>query len=298
VFLDATTSSRVRRVRHLLAVAGLALAAVGCADSGEPVAAISISLDRGGVPLGAPIELTLEIEALPPITEVQEDHRVLVHFLDANEELMWAEDHDPPTPTSQWQPGTPVRYTRRATVPMYPYIGDVTVAVGLYSPSTGQRLVLTGEDLGQRAYRGTVLNLEPQAESSFLLYEDGWHPEEFDADASAQWRWTSDQASVSFRNPRSDAVLYLQLAGRPDLFDTPQVVSVTTGEETLHEITLDTADEQFLEIDLSAAQLGAGDTVRLDLRVEPSFVPSEIGAGDDDRRLGVRVFYAFLEPVS
>ena len=104
------------------------------------------------------------------------------------------------------------------------------------------------------------------------------------------------QASLSFRNPGSDAVLYLQVDGRPDLVKSPQRITVASGEVVLHEIVLETEELQFLELDLPAAQLGDGDTVKLDLSVDPSFVPKEVGDGADERRLGVRVFYSFLEP--
>ena len=209
---------------------------------------------------------------------------------------MWEADHNPPVPTSKWQSGQIISYTHRATIPMYPYIGEVTVAVGLYSATTGERLVLVGEDLGQRTYRVATLNVEPQAESSFLLYEEGWHQEEFDPDSSLQWRWTSDQASLSFRKPDSDAILYLQVGGRPDLVESPQRIPVASGEVVLHEVMPETEEVQFLELDLPAAQLGDEDTVKLDLSVDPSFVPNEVGGGPDERRLGVRVFYSFLEP--
>ena len=123
---------------------------------------MTISLNRTTVPLGAPIELTLRFDVSPNFVGVEEDYRVFVHFLDDNEDLMWEADHDPPVQTSKWQSRQVVSYTRRATIPMYPYIGEVTVAVGLYSPTTGERLVLAGEDLGQRAYRAAMLNVEPR----------------------------------------------------------------------------------------------------------------------------------------
>ena len=276
----------------------LVLIGSGCAEPGEAVATVSIGINRATVPLGGPIELSIRFVASPRLEPLEEDYRVLVHFLDANGDLMWAEDHDPPVPTTAWRPGETISYTRRATVPMYPYIGEATVAVGLYATSTGERAMLAGEDLGQRAYLGTVLNLEPQAGSSFLLYEDGWHTDEFDPDSNQQWRWTSERGSLSFRNPRSDAVLYLQFDGRPDLFDTPQHIDILVGDEVLHEIVVDSRELQFEELELRSGQLGDSETVRLDLRVDPTFVPSEVpgGATDDDRRLGVRVYYAFLEP--
>ena len=193
---------------------------------------------------------------------------------------MWEADHEPSVPTSAWQPGQAISYTHRALVPMYPYIGEVTVAVGLYSTITGQRLMLAGEDLGQRSYRAATLNLERQAESSFLLYEEGWHQEEYDPSTRLQWRWTSEQVSLSLRNPNSDAVIFLQLDGRPDLVGEPQEVVVSVGATVLHEITLENTDMQFLELDLPADGFGDGEVVRLDLKVNPTFVPVEIGEGN------------------
>lgn len=269
----------------------------GCAEQAEPVATVSLGVNRASVPLGGPIELAVRFVASPRLEGVDGDYRVLVHFLNSDQDLMWAADHDLPTPTSDWRPGQTIEYTHRTTVPMYPYVGEATVAVGLYSASTGERLALAAEDLGQRAYRGTTIELEPQAESSFLLYEGGWHPSELNRETNRQWRWTSERASLSFRNPRSNAVLYLELEGRPDLFDDPQKIDVV-GEETLQQILVDSPGLQFVEVELEADQLGDEETVTIDLLVDPTFVPAETtsGASEDNRRLGVRVFYAFLEP--
>jgi hypothetical protein len=49
---------------------------------------------------------------------------------------------------------------------------------------------------------------------------------------------------------------------------------------------------------VSAAQLGAGDTVEMKIVVDRTFVPAtipELKSGDP-RELGVRVFRAFVEP--
>ncbi len=286
------------RFLFVAALSATATVLAGCGDDGEPIATVAVGVNRTAVPLGGPIELSLRFVASPRLAPIGEDHRVLVHFLDANGDLMWADDHEPEIPTSQWQPGQTVSYTRHTIVPMYPYIGEAVIAVGLYSAASGERLTLAGEELGQRAYRGAVLTLEPQAESSFLLYEDGWYGEEFDPNANTQWRWTSARASLSLRNPRSDAVLYLRIGGRPDLFpEGRQVVSVSVGDQVVDELVLESREMHFERLGLEAAQLGDGETARITLDVEPTFVPSEIPdtGAVDDRRLGVRVYYAFLE---
>ena len=261
------------------------------------MATVTVGLNRAAVPLGGPLDLEFRFDVSPALTGISEDSHVLLHFLDDNDDLMWADDHDLPIPTTEWRPGQTIEYRRRTTVPMYPYLGEATVAVGLYSVTTGERLVLAGEDLGQRAYRVATLTLEPQAESSFLMYEAGWHQAEFDRGGTRQWRWSTDRSVLSFRNPERDAILYLQVEGRPDLFDTPQRISVVINDETLYEFALDSDGPSYKEIDLAAADFGGDATVDLELRVDQTFVPAGVeGAANDDRLLGARVYYAFLEP--
>ena len=271
-----------------------------CGDglSGDSVAAVTVQPNRTGVPLGAPITLSFQFVVSPNLEQLSEDYQVMVHFLDSNGEMMWAEDHEPAIPTSRWQPGQTISYARRARIPMYPYIGESVVAVGLYSVTTGERLPLSGSDhLGRRAYHGTTVALEPQSESSLVRYQDGWYRDEFDPDTEEHWRWTSERASVRFRNPGSDAVLYVELEGRPETFEAPQEVVLSLDGQSVYAISLDTPDPQFHEVPLEAGQLGDVEIVTLDLEVDQTFVPAEVSNSNDDRRnLGVRVFYLFLEP--
>ena len=69
------------------------------------------------------------------------------------------------------------------------------------------------------------------------------------------------------------------------------------GDQVVRELELESRDTRFERLQLQAAQLGDGETARITLNVNPTFVPSEIPSSDavDDRRLGVRVYYAFLE---
>ena len=295
-----TTASLFPTPRSLalwLLIPVITLAGAACGDEPPASATVSVGLNRASVPLGGPIELDFRFDVSPALTAIADDCRVMLHFLDDNDDLMWADDHDLPIPTTEWRPGQTIEYSRRSTVPMYPYLGEATLAVGLYSVTTGERLVLAGDDIGQRAYRVASLALEPQAESSFLMYEDGWHQAEFDRGGTRQWRWSTDRATISFRNPDSDATLYLQVEGRQDLFETPQQMAIVIDDVTLYEFPLEGEGPSYVEIELSAASFGDSPTVNLELRVDQAFVPAEVdGATGDDRVLGARIYYAFLEP--
>ncbi len=280
------------------ALAALLLTA-GCGNgtAGPQVATVNMRLDRMSVPIGGPIEMTLRFGASPDLAPMTDDYMVFVHVLDNNGEPIWNDDHQPPTPTSEWEPGQTIEYSRRVMVPLYPYIGEGDVAVGLYLPSTGERLALAGEHIGQNAYRVASLTFTPQHESSFLVYEEGWHGVEVQADNETFWRWTDGQGVVSFQNPRGDARVMLEVAGQPNVFETPQQFSLRIGEQVLEELSLETSEPVEIDRTVTAAELGSDDVVRMELVVDQTFVPAELGSGEDSRELGVRVLSVYVEPL-
>ena len=277
--------------------AAVLLAPLACTEEREPVAAVALATDRVEVPRGRHFSISYRFSAFPGIASLEGDHEVLVHFLDDEQRLMWRDDHFPPRPTTDWQPGEAIHYTRRVTPPLYPYVGEATIAVGLYSPSTNARLPLLADALGDRLYRGAVVTFAPRQDNHLLLYGNGWHDEEYDSTTNRRWRWTSDQSILEFRNPRSNAMLYLEVdPPPPGAVATSQRLQVRVAERVLHEVSIEPNGSRFLELPLSAMQLGDGDIVTLDLVVEPSFVPSTLGGGStDERRLGVRVDYVYID---
>ena len=69
---------------------------------------------------------------------------MFVHFVNAEDEQMWTDDHDPPRPTRTWKPGETIQYTRTVFVPSYPYNGRATI-VG--QPTFGKNTVQIWNDL-------------------------------------------------------------------------------------------------------------------------------------------------------
>ena len=118
-----------------------------------PVATPSVTLSHDRAPLGSPLDITYKF-VVADDARFAEDYRVMVHVVDADEELMWTDDHDPPTPTTQWKPGQTIEYTRTVFVPVYPYVGEASIHVGLYSTTNQKRLTLAGEDVGPARLQG------------------------------------------------------------------------------------------------------------------------------------------------
>jgi hypothetical protein len=284
-----------------VAAVAAALASTGCQqrqDDAPPVATPSFSASRPRAALGSPIDVTYRFVAASDAA-FDQDYRVLVHFLDSDEELMWTDDHWPAMPTSQWKPGQTVEYTRTIFIPIYPYIGDASILMGLYSVKDSSRLPLAGENTGQRSYRVGTLALLPQSENVFLIYKEGWHPAEPSQENPAvEWQWTKKEATISFRNPKRASTFFLHYDARPDLFDAPLQVVMTIEDRQVDAFSISSRDEVIRRTPLSPDQLGSGDMVELKIAVDRTFVPALTPAAknNDPRELGIRVFHAFVEP--
>lgn len=282
------------RVRALVCVGLLAVAAAcgGDKDSEPAVATPALTLDHDRVPIGSPLKLTYSFQVADNAT-FDTDYWVFVHVLDPEGERLWTEDHLPPTPTSQWKPGQKVEYTRTVFVPNYPYIGEAIVRLGLYRQDTDRRLVLNAPEASRREYVVAKFQLLPQSENIFLIFKEGWHPAEVAADnPAAEWQWTKKTATLSFKNPRRDAVFYLEYDARTDLFPAPQQVTMRLGEHTLGTFAADSREKKLLTFPITAAQLGQGDMSEIVIDLDKTFTP----AGGDTRELGIRVFHAFVDP--
>jgi hypothetical protein len=287
--------------RPLVAAAclGLGFAAVSFTScsrkeaAAPPMATPSLTLSRDKVPLGGPVDITYKF-VVAPDAKFTQDYRVMVHVLDPNEELMWTDDHDPPIATKEWKPGQTVEYTRTVFVPVYPYVGEATIQVGLYSLSNGPRVPLAGEDAGQRSYRVGRIQLAPQSEAVFSVFKDGWHPaEQAEHNAAVEWHWTKKSATLAVRNPKKDCVLYLELDNPGGIFDEGQHVTVSIGSNTLEQFALAPKNLALRKIALPATALGTEDSVDVRIDVDKTFVPSRLSStSKDPRELGVRVFHA------
>lgn len=282
-----------------LVVAPLALGSTGC-SSGEstetPLATPGFTPSRARAPLGSPIEVTYRF-TVAPNAKFDDAYRVFVHFMDSDDELMWSDDHMPPTPTTQWQPGQTIEYKRTLFVPVYPYIGQTSVRMGLYSKD--KRVPLNGEEAGSRAYKVGTIELLPQSENVFVIFKDGWHTAEVAQDNPAiMWQWTKKVATLAFKNPKRDVWFYLNLDGRPDLLSGPQDVTVSVGDQVIDTFKVPDREPVMRKVSISAAQLGAGDMVEMKLDTGLAFVPAQtpVAKSSDQRELGVRVFHAFVEP--
>ena len=274
---------------------------LGCSkevDDARPVATPSLTLSRMDAAVGSPIDVTYRFavaEDAPPFTE---DYVVFVHVLDKDRASMWGDDHEPPTPTTEWKAGSTIEYTRTMFVPKLPYVGPAQIEVGLYSLKSGQRVPLGGENTGDRSIRVATFNMQLPANALFIVFRDGWHDAEISGEAGVEWQWSKKQGTLSFRNPKQDADFIIDLDEPVPALTEPQKVEVRVGDAVVDSFSLQAGRRELRRISLTAAQLGSEDTVDVVVAVDKTFVPASVPQlkSLDPRELGVRVFHAFVEP--
>jgi hypothetical protein len=280
----------------LLAFGALLAAACKSDDPKTPMATPSLTIDPNQVPLGNPVEMTYKF-VVARDAKFTKDYRVMVHFADQDQTLMYQDDHDPPVPTSQWAPGQTIEYKRRFFMPVYPYVGDATIEVGLYCNGCTLRASLDAQDMGHRSYLAAHLQLLPQSEGVAVRYKQGWYEiEGSDTSGEGSWHWMRKNATLAIKNPKKDSVLYLKVGNASSAYKESQHVTVSLeGGPPLDQFTLSPEQKLTLRtIQIPAASWGTRDTVDLQLSVDKSFVPDLLWPPNDRRELAVQVYKAVV----
>jgi len=283
-----------------VALAALAAACGRTEETAPPVATPTVTIAPTDAAIGTPIEMSYRFAVAPNAPAFDDDYWVFVHFLDADRELMWTDDHQPPVPTLQWKPGQMIDYSRTMFVPKFPYAGEAQIEVGLFSPKTGARIPMTGETKGQRSYEVARLNLRPQTDNLYVIFKDGWQETETaDAGSGIEWQWSKKDATLAFRNPMRDVTFYFQ-CDQPVLegIGEPQHVELRIGPTVIDSFTLSPGQRELRKFNVAKAQLGDSETVEVSVAVDKSFVPATITQlrSSDSRELGIRVFRAYVAP--
>src|SRR5438093_10719687 len=96
----------MRIIRLALAAASI-LSLLACHRNTKPevgLATPSVTLSRDKVPLGSPIDISYKFVVAPDAPPFTENYYVFAGIVDADDQLMWTDDHKPPTPTTEWKP--------------------------------------------------------------------------------------------------------------------------------------------------------------------------------------------------
>jgi len=254
----------------------------------------SFTVNRPRAPLGSAVEITYSWTMEPTAKKLGKDYKALVHFLDPHGVMLFDDDHSPTPSTNAWEPGKTYSYTLTKFIPIYPYVGDVEVRMGLYRDR--ERAALKGEDSGMQEYKVGKIELLPQTENIFPVYKEGWHsPESRPDNPGLEVTWTKKDAIVSFKNPKRDVIIYLEADTNSKAFDAPPVLTIAVAGKTGLVLPIENSEVFLKKIRVKAADLGNDEWVDLRLSMNQSFVPKAKGVNaTDDRELGLMVYHLFI----
>jgi hypothetical protein len=251
------------------------------------------------VSAGRPFEFALRFAVSPDAPAFSADYVVFVHFIDDNGKMIGAADHSPPTPTRDWKAGSTVEYSHTAFPPATSYRGDTKVVVGLYLPSSNERVPIAGEQFEPRAVSVGSFSVTDLNDPYLVSFREGWHPPETAKASGVEWRWSMKSGRLSFPNPKRDVVVVIQAdQPAPAFVEEPQTIQVKLGDSVVDAFRLATGPAELRRISLTQSQLGDGQTVDLAVVSDKTFIPANLAAlkSADTRQLGVRVFRAYVEP--
>ena len=285
----------------MLTLVTVCLSAAACSspDNAQGVASPAVTVPERAT-IGGLIDVTYRFVVPSTAPAFAHDYTVFVHAFNEGGTRVWTADHQPPRPTTGWQPGSVIEYTRPMQVPRSAKPGRITLQLGLYLPGSRERLPLSGNVAERRAYRVAQFDVQPASAGQLgVLFAEGWHGVEVPGDKQAlEWRWSKRNATILLRNPKRDSVVVIEL-DQPIALDRRQTVEVSVGSNVVDTFE---APAQMLRrrIPLSTATLGADDFVKLTLRVDHSFVPARLPQtkATDTRELGVRVFAVDISPAA
>jgi hypothetical protein len=298
--IEEKTEMIQRRTRGAaVALAGLTLALLpACRKKPVEINPIqpAFTVNRQKAPLESAIEVTYTWTLAPNAKKLTQDYRALVHFLDPHKTVLFQDDHVPTPPPTSWEPGKSYSYKRTVFIPVYPYVGPVRVAMGLYTASGKPgRVALEGEDLGLNAYKVGTMDLQPKQDNLSLVYKEGWYnPESRPDNPAVEMTWSKRDAVVSFKNPKKDVILYVEGDSCFKCFSEPPVLTISVGGKTGLTVPIESGELFLKKIRFKASDLGASDFVDVHFTMNQSFVPKSLGMNDDVRELGFKEYHIFV----
>jgi len=227
--------------------------------------------------------------------KTEKDLTVFVHFWHGSN-MLFQDDHVPPVPTSQWEPGQEYKYTRSIYIPSFidefdpTFKGDETLrlSVGLYNPydrSGGpQREVMTTK----------LKVLPPPPDMPEIVYEKGWYDQEIDPNAPLKkWRWLGAEARCIVDNPGRDGMLVIRGGVNKEIMPDQKVIfkinDMVLDEFVPGEITFQKS------YTVKKEMLGDKDEFILTVAVDKTFFPAKLfPQNKDERELGCQISFIYF----
>ncbi|HLA77224.1 MAG TPA: hypothetical protein VJU18_06570 [Vicinamibacteria bacterium] len=236
---------RAARTRPVALVASLLCAGAGCsADRLYPSvkARPSIEIEAGTPPrAGRPIAMHFSWVVDPDFKPPARPHRVFVHFLLADGQLAFTDDHEPEPAVGRWKPGGVYEYTRTVVLP--DRVRRLGVRVGLFSARFPYKARVLARDTRKPGFptlaEFQVAENPDQAEEAVHLGR-GFLPWVQDGRAMARsTSWTGRSATFAFLRRPEGTTLLLQGYTERARFSSDPTLTLRVGDLEVRQLIRD-----------------------------------------------------------
>jgi hypothetical protein len=229
-------------------------------------------------------------ETGPDFTPPLEDLTVKVHFVDAGMNILWQDDHKPVTEITSWQPNQAYQYERIVYIPLIPRLTPVTMLMGMYGTDP-TKYALNGTMISRDKYQVNSFSVSPPRKPEDLPgakidFQDGWYDQERNIATRESWRWMGANASCKLRNPDRDATLYLRGWMPTEIIKSDSTITLFIDGNVFSKTENVSYDFEILK-PIPLTLFADKDFITLDLTTDHSYVPVQIGLGNDPRELGI-----------
>jgi len=285
----------MKRILVFSAILMIAISFASCKQKGEITP--TLTFNKQVATMGSVLKAEYSF-AIPPNAKIPDyDGIVFVHFIDADSNIAFTDDHSSEKTITQWKAGQTIKYNRIIFVPSEILPGEYTVRLGIYDiKGAHDRVLLNGKEIRDRAYDVAKLTIRAPL-WELVKYEQGWHDlERSPEDPFIQWRWTKKEALAHLLNPLKDTTLYFDLEGNPNYSQPAEIIIIVTlNDKEIDQIKITKIEKISKTYHLTKEQLGSDQYVKLQLIVDKTFIPAKIAKSSDVRELGVKIFKIILE---
>ena len=244
------------------------------------------------------IKMLYEFDFSEEFLGFKSNYTLFVHFWRMkNKEMLFQDDHMPPTDTSKWKKGEPLKYSRVVFIPKFidefdmdfQEYEEVRLTVGLYLPGVPDSKII----LYQK-----VLNIESVSlNAPEKIYDEGWYQLETNVRIKnpdrRKWRWTTKKAVCLIENPQKESILIIKGAVNKAKYDDQKVV-FRINEKLLDEFIPESNifSKKYI---ISPEQMGKESEFKLSIETNKTFIPITVDPNSkDNRELGIQIYSIYF----
>ncbi|GEM_PF-6997955 len=259
----------------------------------------SMKLDRTAVTGNSILKIKYGWKTGPAFKPFAGEMVAKVHFVNENGVIMWQDDHPIEPSARDWKPNQTYEYERIVYVPLITKVMKISATMGLFEQNSMQKFILPGNgNTGKDKLPVAEISITPPRSPDDLpearvRFGLGWHQLEKNPVEKTSWRWIADEAHLVLLNPGRPADLYLKGWAPSSILKSPSKLTIMHGDQIVQ--TFENLNGNFsLILTIDPTLFSDQSETDIKLVMEPSYIPSRIGAGTDDRTLAAMIYVCYF----